>query len=162
MLSVRSWSSKDPKELFLHRRINSKTKLKSSNVFEAEHAHSFCRGVIDGRKFGKIAMTSFSVRTSVRPFMYANVTSTRNHITGSSLELIQDYPGGNTPFDTVTSLQHNDRAEKRLRMRQIGSTNRAWDAKCPFRSFDLVLYLYVSLYNSWRCEFWKWDRGDLI
>ena len=27
------------------------------------------------------------VRTSVRPFMYANVTSTRNHITGSSLEL---------------------------------------------------------------------------
>ena len=29
-------------------------------------------------------------RTYVRPFMYANVTSTRNHITGSSLELIQE------------------------------------------------------------------------
>ena len=43
-----------------------------------------------GNPFGKIAMTSFSVRTSVRPFMYANVTSTRNHITGSSLELIQE------------------------------------------------------------------------
>ena len=34
-----------------------------------------------------------------------------------------------------------DRAEKRLRMRQIGSTNRAWDAKCPFRSLDLVFCL---------------------
>ena len=31
-----------------------------------------------------------NVRTSVRLFMYANVTSTRNHITGSSLELIQE------------------------------------------------------------------------
>ena len=30
----------------------------------------------------------------------------RNQITGSSLELIQENPGGNTPFDTITSLQH--------------------------------------------------------
>ena len=39
---------------------------------------------IDVRKFGFIAMTSStSVRTYVRtPFMYANVTSTGNHITG--------------------------------------------------------------------------------
>ena len=42
------------------------------------------------------------VRTSVRPFMYANVTSTRNHITGSSLELIQEA----ILHLTLTRLQH--------------------------------------------------------
>ena len=41
-------------------------------------------------------------RTSVRPFMYANVTSTRNHITGSSLELIQEA----ILHLTLTRLQH--------------------------------------------------------
>ena len=46
------------------------------------------------------------VRTSVRPFMYANVTSTRNHITGSSLELIQE-----------AILHLTDRAQKPLDMR---------------------------------------------
>ena len=50
---------------------------------------------MDARKFGFTANTSSTVHTyvqhtSIRPFMYANVTSARNHITGSSLELIQE------------------------------------------------------------------------
>ena len=48
------------------------------------------RTYVPGRLYISFRPGTSNVRTSVRPFMYANVTSTRNRITGSSLELIHE------------------------------------------------------------------------